>query len=498
MSVEDILNGLPQGLSNPCPSSSRIFSRGGELERVCLTPSRALRERVVPDTTPRTILNGVIAGLNYLTYGTIAVASVLSESVLRYSGRLVRGVSRGIGCGIRKIYDHFDPSERSGFKQTVKEAGKIYHDIRTELSLIHRRTRDISMVTLSLLFSAYVLTRTLSGGEEKEAAVEVPSKQPGISQKYNYPPTPNHHNPFISKYSGASPIQQLPFASSVPPINVDQLRTQLIPKYGTATATYVARVIDNGEHICNDSDKIGVLYGKIKEGLEQRFLKIDIPRLFGYFDEVKDAENLAQIVTARDKVLERSAKKGRKIDLPLTFVVAALANEGHSLDVDWNHQILDGFANYGLDMFATEFSHVVERGYLSKGFKFQKIIRQNELGKMVESAKFNSKQDAFEAFVATLAYRQDLLRGQLKSYNIPAGELSEEELLFFSYRFYNGAPSAKDVFKHGINGVHQYFQDISPHGAKGNAYVVLTGHEWLRQSGAFDGNPGNKYWWCRK
>jgi len=205
------------------------------------------------------------------------------------------------------------------------------------------------------------------------------------------------------------------------------------------------------------------------------------------------------LYTARERVLTRA--RNDHIDLPITFIVAALCNEGRSLD-QYPSDGTSGFNDYGLDTFGAEFNDIVARGYLPQSFdgRFMTTKRVNERGHEVSSANFRSKMDAFEAFIATLAHRQYLFLEDLRKNHIPRGELREDIVLFFTYKYFNGGPdSAEGLLKNGsANGIERFFDRTITYSSTGNAYVVLAGHLWLERSGAFDPAPtADRYWWAR-
>lgn len=230
----------------------------------------------------------------------------------------------------------------------------------------------------------------------------------------------------------------------------------------------------------------------------RKFPLIRPPKLFGYFDEEHEAENVARLYTARERVLKRARKDS--IDLPMSFIAAALCNEGHSLE-DTAGMTTDGFGQYGLDTFGTEFSSIRKRRYLPSGFRerFQVAERTNESGRRVKSAVFDTQQDAFEAFIATLAHRQYLFRQDLRRNKISPASIPQEQKLFFTYKYYNGGPnSAEGLLRKGsAKEIDRFFDRVLTYGSTGNAYVVLSGSQWLDRAGALDPKPGEKYWWSK-
>lgn len=271
---------------------------------------------------------------------------------------------------------------------------------------------------------------------------------------------------------------------------------KLIDLYGKEAAKYALQIVDNGRRIRESPGKQENLYGKLEQRLKKRFPLITPIKLFGFIDEPKEAEDLARIYNAREKVLARAKKDG--INFPVSFIVASLCNEGYSLD---GSSSLNGFDNFGLDTFGSEFDNIATRGYLPEDFKnkFQVSENINELGQRVKSAEFKSKSDAFEAFTATLAHRQYLFFEDLRKNKINPKKIPQEQKLFFTYKYFNGGPNSAEKLLRKKSGkeVDRFFKRVMTYGSTGNSYVVLSGSQWLEASGATDPNPEGKYWWSK-
>ena len=132
--------------------------------------------------------------------------------------------------------------------------------------------------------------------------------------------------------------------------------------------------------------------------------------------------------------------------------------------------------------------------------KFEVSENINELGQKVKSANFKSKEAAFEAFTATLAHRQYLFLEDLRKNKINPSKIPREQVNFFTYKYYNGGPnSAEDLLKKkSAKDINKFFNRVITYGSTGNAYVVLSGAQWLDRSGALDTKPEGKYWWSKK
>ena len=281
--------------------------------------------------------------------------------------------------------------------------------------------------------------------------------------------------------------------------DISSIEDNLTRQYGENTAKYALQIVDNGRRIRESPDKEKYL-GGIEQKLREKFPLIKPPRLFGFTDEPREAENVAMLYAAREKVLTRAKKDG--IDIPINLIIAALSNEGFSLDVDRTEaSYQSGFMMYGLDTFGSEFNHIVERGYLPASFKSRFTVSEhiNEAGRRVKSANFTKKQDAYEAFVATLAHRQYLFLEDLRKNKIPRSEIPKEQVLFFTYKYYNGGPNSAEglLRKKSVKEIDRFFKRVMTYGSTGNAYVVLAGAQWLELSGAVDPRPQGKYWWSK-
>lgn len=270
-------------------------------------------------------------------------------------------------------------------------------------------------------------------------------------------------------------------------------------RLGEGAVNYAVQIIDNGGRIKKHPQKQERL-GELEQKLRKSFPLIKPQRLFGFIDDSREVENIAMLYSAQQRVLARTQKDG--VRLPMSFIIAALCNEGFSLDVDRPGNVNGGFSNYGLDNFGSEFKHIAKRGYLPLSFQQRFAVSEhiNEQHRRVKSANFETKQDAFEAFVATLAHRQYLFLQDLKKNRIKARDIPPEQKLFFTYKYYNGGPDSIEglLKKRSAEAINHFFRRTITYGSTGNAYVVLTGHLWLESSGATDPHPQGKYWWSGK
>lgn len=275
-----------------------------------------------------------------------------------------------------------------------------------------------------------------------------------------------------------------------------ELAHTLTTLYGRDAARYALQIVENGRRIREHPQKRRQIDG-LEERIRAQFPLITPPRLFGFIDEPRNAENLAKLYQARTRVLQQARKD--HIELPMSFIIAALCNEGHSLDVDRYSAGTNGFSDYGLDTFGSEFNRIAARGYLPTSFRdrFETREYSNEQHRRVKSAIFDHQEDAFEAFIATLAHRQYLFLEDLERNGIDADSIPSEQKLFFTYKYYNGGPNSIErlLQKKSARALDAFYQRTITVGSTGNAYVVLAGHLWLERSGATDPNPAGKYWW---
>ena len=305
-----------------------------------------------------------------------------------------------------------------------------------------------------------------------------------------------YNPPIVYSIPSAQPA---PSTGGIPIPTEDGLEDRLANTYGADSAKYALQIVDNGKRIRESPGKQENLYDRIEQDLRKKFPLVSPPRLFGFIDEPREAENVAMLYTARERVLSRAKKDG--IDLPMSFIIAALSNEGFSLDVDRGNSYSSGFWVYGLDTFGTEFNRIVERGYLPASFrnKFTIAEHTNEAGRRVKSADFVRKEDAYEAFIATQAHRQYLFFEDLSKNKIPKNKIPKEQVLFFTYKYYNGGPNSAEglLKKRSVSEIDRFFKRVMTYGSTGNAYVVLAGSQWLELSGATNPNPQGKYWWSK-
>lgn len=260
------------------------------------------------------------------------------------------------------------------------------------------------------------------------------------------------------------------------------------------------QIRNNVTRISRSAGKNEELYNRLESGLRRKWGRKKIARLFGYIDEQHEAVLLAVLLDRLDRVLHRLK---RKYLLPAAFVFSALNNEG-KVFAAYSDQgeilIGHGYAETGLDWFGSEYTQLRQYGLLDRSFseKFVVVSETNELNQRVPTAVFKHMGAMFEGFAATLINRQRMVRSICLQNNIPFEKLSDEEVLFWTYFFFNagGGFGAQMITKLGsLDAMREFFSKRDVEGPAGNAFVVLAAAQWLKRSGAFDLQPEGRYWW---
>ena len=125
------------------------------------------------------------------------------------------------------------------------------------------------------------------------------------------------------------------------------------------------------------------------------------------------------------------------------------------------------------------------RGLLPEDFneKFTTHNATNELNQLVKTANFNSKSDAFHAFVAELAWRQMNFTKKAKCKSMP-----EDQKLFLTYELYNCGQNSlnkKLKKKNTCKILEAHFKDKTLNKCQGNAHLALKSALWLDHMKAF-------------
>lgn len=285
-------------------------------------------------------------------------------------------------------------------------------------------------------------------------------------------------------------------------------------KYGEEAYNGALQLILNGYRIHISPTKSQNINGTIKDQLVQKYSgRIKLAKFFGFLDEPKELEQMAAILHYHQKVMKRGSKIG--VELSPAFVIAAMSNEGHLLDINQGQsmdQPVNGFYELGLDWFGDEVDSIKEMGLLPKDFACQITLGTNEKGHTHKTARFSSKNDAFHAFIATLAYRQKLMLNNLKTNGVTLESLSTADrhdvVSFLTYAYFNGGSGVGRSMIKSLKtdaDVLAYFKTtqtnpalIKQKSVPANAYVVMAGMEWMERAGATDTNPqGKGYWWLQ-
>jgi hypothetical protein len=110
---------------------------------------------------------------------------------------------------------------------------------------------------------------------------------------------------------------------------------------------------------------------------------------------------------------------------------------------------IDGFYNYGLDTFGTNYENI--KKYLPAGFekKYKLFTATNEKKQPVQTAAFKTNKDALTAKAAFLKYEQDNVSNYAKSKNL---DLDEDAKDYFTMASYNsGFGNAKKMLDEYLN-----------------------------------------------
>lgn len=108
---------------------------------------------------------------------------------------------------------------------------------------------------------------------------------------------------------------------------------------------------------------------------------------------------------------------------------------------------VSGFLSFGLDTFSDAYPGLVKKGYLPEGFdkKFSKSVEKNEKKEKVNSADFQTAEDALTAKAAMIKSSEDEV-GEFAERN--KIDLSSEAKKFFTLINYNaGAGNAQKMLK---------------------------------------------------
>ncbi len=263
------------------------------------------------------------------------------------------------------------------------------------------------------------------------------------------------------------------------------------------------KIIENTQRISKNKLKNKFLYSLLETQIKKKYKPKTVARLFGFIDEEREGVLLAVFLQANYRVRRRLSPH---YVLPNSFLFSALNNEGWVFADYSNYRTLHnmtGFGNLGLDWFGSECKYIIDEGFLYGEFKdkFSITTNTNEIGQMVISAHFDNVDTSFEAFAATMAYRQKALIRDLKNQGIEFETLPREQKLFWTYYYFNGGPGNGAMAIKQFNTLKKlsgFFHKRTQKGPKGNALIVISTMHWLEKSGVFNYWPEEKFWWSRK
>jgi hypothetical protein len=132
----------------------------------------------------------------------------------------------------------------------------------------------------------------------------------------------------------------------------------------------------------------------------------------------------------------------------------------------------DNFEFIGMDRFEKELNDLIAESLLEPEFKhhhFERTghIRFGERGEKIHQIRFKDVSTTIEALAALLKHRRKFLMQDLPGLGLDAANLSEDELDFWSYVYYNGGPK-RTAYK-------------TPDGKKETADPLAIGFERLKQ-----------------
>ena len=189
----------------------------------------------------------------------------------------------------------------------------------------------------------------------------------------------------------------------------------------------------------------------------------------------------------------------RGVSLSPHFVAAALFTE---LDPAYKGGAIDTYYGIGMDYFLEQYSDIVAEGLLPNDFnkQFTRTNQKvpNEANHVVRIAKFKRFAKAMQGFAAFLAHRRKLMLADLANEGIAEGDLTEDELDYWTYVYYNSEHAKKHlteerVKKKGKSGVAvptEKIQDADKNTfGLGNAQRMLAIKRLLQWAGMVD--PAN-------
>jgi hypothetical protein len=181
------------------------------------------------------------------------------------------------------------------------------------------------------------------------------------------------------------------------------------------------------------------------------------------------------------------------------FLAATIFTE---LKPSYRGGTIDTYHVLGMDFFLHDFPTLVKKGYLPQDFRGQFRATSehipNEHYDVVQVAKFRSMVSAFTALAAMLKDRRDRMLADLAEWDIGRGDLTQDELDYWTYVYYNSSHpkhNLDDEIKRNIKHLGKSSAKVptrfiqaptSVDESRGNAQRMLAIKEILRWSGMED------------
>lgn len=154
------------------PSSESVFSDNPYLERA----ADAVRQNIVTNHFPP--VGYLSLGVIYGTYGTIELASRVTETALRFAGRTLEGLCSVTNQAVQSIrpINQTVRSYLTSVQSFLHRMGRGYNSFTRELEMsFPLKIRDRSMVGLSLLAAGFISAYALGSGSDDPLLIQQPS-----------------------------------------------------------------------------------------------------------------------------------------------------------------------------------------------------------------------------------------------------------------------------------------------------------------------------------
>ncbi|MEM7819388.1 MAG: hypothetical protein QXD48_01000 [Candidatus Aenigmatarchaeota archaeon] len=179
-----------------------------------------------------------------------------------------------------------------------------------------------------------------------------------------------------------------------------------------------------------------------------------------------DEEHIKRIIGYLYDASESASKNNYGISISPEFVYTVGMGEGlvlylKDLFCGWIYENdpVDGFYYLGLDHFSDEVEILKSNKFLRRDFnegdEYFPVKNKNELDQIVRSAEFKNIKYGLEALAARIAWTKYVFLNDLKKLNIPESSLTEDQINFWVYYYYNignnkGYSSLTNRIKNGI------------------------------------------------